>query len=421
MSAPKTETDQPVSIQNARKSLEQRLMALAETESRAVKEAGGFRLADDLLSPINLPQQPLSAMDGYSFHSSCLDKSNGMSHISLVISGKSLAGHPLQGQASVDTAVRIFTGAALPPEHDTVIAQERVDVHGETGSVRFEAQAVGAGANVRLPGEDLKQGVAVLKKGDPIHAREIALLCSIGIDTITVFRRTRVAVLSSGDELCDVGAQHSLGKIYDANRPMLLELVRGVAAETLDLGIVNDEPTALRDAILHAADNADVVISSGGVGVGEADHTTAVLQSLGEISFWKLAIKPGRPLAAGWVANSQGKRIPFFGLPGNPVAAFVTFKAVIEPCLELISGGQRTPAPPIRARLASDAKKAIGRTEFLRCALRRDADGEWLAEIASSQGAASIKSLVDADGLVVLPHEAGPLAAGSPVDVIVLR
>jgi molybdopterin molybdotransferase len=220
---------------------------------------------------------------------------------------------------------------------------------------------------------------------------------------------------------------------------MLLEMIRSIGAETIDLGIVGDDAETLRQAIQHAATIADAVITSGGVSVGEADHTKAVMQSLGDISFWKLAIKPGRPLAAGMIRRppstmpvsqeisdaasntAANPHVPFFGLPGNPVAAFVTFKAVVEPCLQYLGGITPHARPPIRATLAKDTKKSPGRTEYLRCALTRGHNNEWLADISASQGAASLKSLVDADGLVILPHDAGPLAAGTPVDVIVLR
>lgn len=418
---PVSEEFQPNTIESALKSILAGVSTISETERRRSLQAGGYRLAMDLVSPIDLPECALSAMDGFSFRSDHLDKMGDKSHIKLVVTGKVLAGHGLEGTASAETAARVFTGAAVPPAHDTVIPQELVRIASGHTSIEFDLLSIKPHANVRQPGEDLKKGLVMIAKGTLLGAREIALLCSIGIETVSVFRKARVAVLSSGDELCEPGQEKLEGKIFDANRPMLIELIREGAVQAIDLGIVGDTADALRAAIIQAADSADIVITSGGVSVGEADHTKAVMQSLGEISFWKLAIKPGRPLAAGWVRNSAGRRIPFFGLPGNPVAAFVTFKAVVEPCIERISGGNITPRPPIRARLASDTRKAPGRTEFLRCALRRDANGEWLAEIAASQGAASIKSLVDADGLVVLPHDAGPLSAGTPVDVIVLR
>jgi molybdopterin molybdotransferase len=416
-----SEQFQPNTIESALKAIADGVSTITEIEACETMQVGGYRLAEDLVSPIDLPENPLSAMDGFSFHSDLLDKTGDQSHIKLGVTGKALAGHGLEGTANANTATRIFTGATVPAAHNTVIPQELVRISSDYTSVEFDPQSIKPGANVRQPGEDLGKGLVILAKGTLMGAREIALLCSIGIDVVNVFRKTRVAVLSSGDELCEVGQDKNAGKIFDANRPMLLALIGEGAVQTIDLGIVRDDPQTLRAAIMRAADCADIVITSGGVSVGEADHTKAVMQSLGEVSFWKLAIKPGRPLAAGWVRNSAGRQIPFFGLPGNPVAAFVTFKAIVEPCIEQISGGNQKPRPAIRARLASDTRKAPGRTEFLRCALKRDVNGEWLAEIAASQGAASIKSLVDADGLVVLPHDSGPLAAGTPVDVIVLR
>lgn len=373
---------------------------------------------------------PLSAMDGFSFASELLDKISGNSDLAIRVSGKSLAGHALQGQASTETVVRIFTGAVVPPEHDTVIPQELVTFNEDAQTVRFDAKAIRAGANVRRRGEDLEKGAAALLAGTIIGPREIALLASMGIASVEVKRRIRVAVLSTGDEVTEPGRPLPSGKTFDANRPMLLEMVRGCGADAIDLGIVNDDADSLQQAICHAATIADAVITSGGVSVGEADHTKSVMQSLGDISFWKLAIKPGRPLAAGIIKRNKtstasndtaADMVPFFGLPGNPVAAFVTFKAIVEPCLQQLSGITPQARPPIRAKLARDAKKVSGRTEYLRCALTRDANHEWVAEISASQGAASLKSLVDADGLVVLPHDAGPLAAGTHVDVIVLR
>lgn len=373
---------------------------------------------------------PLSAMDGFSFASKLLDKMSGDPDFNVQVSGKSLAGHALQGQASTETVVRIFTGAVVPPEHDTVIPQELVTFNEDAQTVRFDPKAIRAGANVRRRGEDLEKGAPALLAGTIIGPREIALLASMGIASVEVKRRIRVAVLSTGDEVTEPGRPLPSGKTFDANRPMLLEMVRGCGADAIDLGIVNDDADSLQQAITHAATIADAVITSGGVSVGEADHTKSVMQSLGDISFWKLAIKPGRPLAAGMIKrkttptasnNTAAPLVPFFGLPGNPVAAFVTFKAVVEPCLQQLSGITPQARPPIRAKLARDAKKVSGRTEYLRCALTRDANNEWVAEISASQGAASLKSLVDADGLVVLPHDAGPLVAGTPVDVIVLR
>lgn len=419
----------PQSIGSALDAISRSIAPIQQTQFLGIHEIGGRALAKTIQSPKDIPAMPLSAMDGFSFASKLLDKMSGNPDLDVQVSGKSLAGHALQGQASTETVVRIFTGAVVPAEHDTVIPQELVAFDQDAQTIRFDAKAIRAGANVRRRGEDLEKGAAALLAGTIIGPREIALLASMGIASVEVTRRIRVAVLSTGDEVTEPGRPLPNGKTFDANRPMLLEMVRGCGADAIDLGIVNDDAESLQQAISHAATIADAVITSGGVSVGEADHTKSVMQSLGDISFWKLAIKPGRPLAAGTikrnvtptVSNDTATAVPFFGLPGNPVAAFVTFKAIVEPCLQQLSGITPQAKPPIRAKLARDAKKVPGRTEYLRCALMRDANNEWVAEISASQGAASLKSLVDADGLVVLPHDSGPLSAGTPVDVIVLR
>lgn len=413
---------EPQTIDMALRVISSQIGRLTATEILAIGAAAGRVLAADVISPKSVPEHPLSAMDGYAFSLGHLNKIRGNSPHELRVTGRSLAGHPLQGAVDPQACVRIFTGARVPDGLDTVIAQERVTVNESAGTVCFDITNVAPFANVRKAGEDIAAGAVALAAGSRIGAREIALLASIGIAEVQAIQKIRVAVLSTGDEVFPPGSALPEGKTYDANRPMLLELVRDLGAEAIDLGIVGDDADSLRSNIAHAASIADAVITSGGVSVGEADHTRSVMQSLGEIAFWKLAIKPGRPLAAGWLQHpSEQKRIPFFGLPGNPVAAFVTFQGIVGPCLQRLAGAlPRTPTM-IRAGLTKDARKAAGRTEFLRCTLSRNSAGEWLAEVAASQGAASLKSLVDADGLVVLPHEAGPLPAGTMVDVIVLR
>jgi len=432
---PVPENFNPQSLTSALDAISRSIVPITQTQFLGLNEIGGRALANTIVSPNDIPASPLSAMDGYSFASHLLNKMSGNPECAIQVSGKSLAGHGLQGQASPSTAVRIFTGAVVPAEHDTVIPQELTAFDTERQTVRFDPNAIRATANVRRRGEDLAQGAAALHAGTIIGPREIALLASMGIASVEVTRRIRVAVLSTGDEVTDPSRPLPAGKTFDANRPMLLEMVRNCGADPIDLGIVTDDAGSLRQAITHAATIADAVITSGGVSVGEADHTRAVMQTLGDISFWKLAIKPGRPLAAGTIRRAYVGRntadgrstsneyfnVPFFGLPGNPVAAFVTFKGIVEPCLQQLAGVTPHAKPAIRATLAKDTKKVAGRTEYLRCTLTRDVDGQWIAEISASQGAASLKSLVDADGLVVLPHDAGPLAAGSAVDVIVLR
>jgi molybdopterin molybdotransferase len=413
---------QPQTIAVALQTLADAISAVSESEFVGLHESGGRTLATSIHSPHDMPSMPLSAMDGYALSSTLLNKTDHGKPLPLQVLGKSLAGHVLEGEARADACIRIFTGAVVPTVHDTVVPQERVQSQ-DDGAVISIAQPseFRAGANVRRPGEDLRRDAVALAAGQVIGAREIALLAAMGIAAVEVVRTVRVAVLSTGDEVVEIGRPVPRGRIHDANRPMLLQLIRECGAHAVDLGIVGDDPESLRQAIAHAASIADAVITSGGVSVGEADHTRATMESMGDIAFWKLAIKPGRPLAAGWVrGHAQRPRVPFFGLPGNPVAAFVTFKAIVAPCLQKLAGIHATERAPIRARLAHEARKTPGRTEYLRCSLRRGHDGEWEADIAASQGAASLKSLVDAQGLVVLPHDAGPMPAGTPVDVILL-
>ena len=412
----------PQTIEMALSVISSQISQSAAVERVPLSKSGGRVLARDVHSPKNVPEHPLSAMDGYAFSLGSLNKTPGEKPYRLKVTGRSLAGHPLQDDPDPTGCIRIFTGAQVPDCCDVVIPQERVTLDEATATITFSPEGLVPLLNIRRAGEDIAAGAVALRAGTRISAQALALLASIGVGEVDVMQPIRVAVISTGDEVKDPGSPLVAGKIYDANRPMLLELIREYGALAIDLGIVPDDPVSLRDSIQHAAALADAIITSGGVSVGEADHTRATMQSLGEIAFWKLAIKPGRPLAAGWVWDSNHvKRIPFFGLPGNPVAAFVTFQGIVGPCLQQLAGATPVSKPIVRARLTRATKKVPGRTEFLRCTLSRDDSGEWLAEIAASQGAASLKSLVDADGLAVLPHASGPLSAGDVVDVMMLR
>jgi len=411
----------PQTIEMALQAISSQISESVSAERIPLAAAGGRFLAHDIYNPQDVPAHPLSAMDGFAFSLSTLNKTTRNKPLSLRVTGKSLAGRPLEGLVDPAGCVRIFTGARVPEGLDAVIPQERVRQGASEDTVEFSTDGISPMANIRQAGEDLAGGAVALAAGTRISPQAIALLASIGIAEVGVMRSLRVGVLSTGDEVADPGSPLPDGAIYDANRPLLIELIREIGAIPIDLGIVRDDAESLRHHLRHAASIADAVITSGGVSVGEADHTRAVMQSLGEIAFWKLAIKPGRPLAAGWIHNETGQRTPFFGLPGNPVAAFVTFQGIVGPCLQRLGGATPVQRPTVRARLAKATKKTFGRTEFLRCRLTRDAQGDWLAEIAASQGAASIKSLVDADGLAVLPHDAGPLAAGAAVDVLLLK
>ena len=396
---------------------------IAESEWLPILDASGCVLAQSVVAPESLPVAPVSAMDGYALSArlAAAGQSNAKA-VELSVTGKSLAGRHLEGVADPLGAVRIFTGAVVPDCYDCIVPQERVVSTGLDSVVSVMPEDIGTGLHVRPIGEDVRKGDALLASGQLIGPREIALLAQTGCARVLVHRKVKVSVVSIGDELRDVHQPLNTGLIHDSNRLMLLDLVQRAGAQAIDLGITPDDPASLRSALLHAASVSDLVISSGGVSVGEADHTRKVLDELGEIKFWRLAIKPGRPLAFGYINKDNGSRTPFFGLPGNPVASFVTFLAIVRHALAKRAGQEVLASPSsIRARLVNATAKSAGRTEYLRCWLRPAHDGGWGAEIMPSQGAANLFSLAQADGLAVLPHELGALEAGAWVDVINLR
>ena len=413
----------PASVQTALNDLLKRISPISNVETVALFDAQGRVLAQEIVAKQNVPAFPTSMMDGYALCSKNLSRDDRASpQIIRSVLGKSLAGHPLLQDVDQSACVRIFTGAMLPAGFDVVVPQELVEVVGES-QVRLPTDAcLRVGHNVRPVGEDFLAGGVALPEGRRLGARELGLLASLGFARVPVVRPVRVAVLSTGDEVKDLHRPLAGGQIYDANRLMLLELVRREGGIPIDLGITPDEPGALDLAIRQAANVADLVITSGGVSVGEADHTRAVMSTLGEVSFWRLSIKPGRPLAAGFVWSDEKKPIPFFGLPGNPVASFVTFVAVVRHGLAKLAGSEQGVKQfTLRARVDRDLRKQLGRTEYLRCRLMQDDDGGWSVHILASQGAASLKSLVEADGLAVLPEDVDQLNRGDWVDVISLR
>lgn len=395
---------------------------IRRSEWLPILDASGRVVAQDVVAPENLPARPVSAMDGYALSAKLAAADQSKSEaVQLSVTGKSLAGRQLEGVADPLGAVRIFTGAVVPDCYDCVVPQEHVTTPSE-GHLAIGQDEIRAGLHVRQVGEDVHKGDVLVASGQQLCSREIALLAQTGCARVNVYRQLKVAVVSVGDELRDVHQPLNTGLIHDSNRLMLLDLVRRAGAQPIDLGITPDDPASLRSALTHAANVADMVISSGGVSVGEADHTRKVLRELGEIKFWRLAIKPGRPLAYGLLQTELGVAIPFFGLPGNPVASFVSFLALVRHAISKRAGNiHLSIQPTIRAQLVKATRKQAGRTEFLRCWLKRNEAGQWLAEVMPSQGAANLFSLTQADGLVVLPHDLDALEGGSWVDVIELK
>ncbi len=393
---------------------------LEASEQVPLREALDGVLAHDLVSPINVPAHDNAAMDGYAFDSVALASASTSGKLTLSVAGKAFAGHPYDGELAPGACVRIMTGAAMPMGCDTVVPQERVEHDGE--QVSFAADALARGANRRRAGEDLAVGSVALRAGRLLRASDIGLIASLGIGEVSVRRRLRVAFFSTGDELRLPGEPLAAGCIYDSNRYTLDAMLRRLNIDTVDLGTVRDEPAALTAALREAAQDADVVLTSGGVSVGEADFTRTQLQSLGDVAFWNLAMRPGRPLAFGriWSGERPGDGRPalFFGLPGNPVATMVAFYQIVRPALIAMSGAEDRLVPLIGALAATQIAKRAGRTEFQRGLATRGADGIWRVEPTGSQSSGALSTMSEANCFIVLAHEQADLDAGEPVDIM---
>lgn len=380
---------------------------VSDTEVVLLPHALGRVLAEDLASCIDLPPFDNSSMDGYALRFADLNTQTNQTSLRLI--GSSFAGHGFQGEAKPNTCVRIMTGAPLPVGYDTVQMQEEAEVDGEIVHIRHpKAQ----GANVRCRGEELTQGTKVLNAGIQIGAAELGVLATIGASQVRVYRQLKVAFFSTGDELRPVGSELAPGQIYDSNRYSIQGLLKRANVEWLDLGVIADDPEAIRQAFRHAASQADMVLTSGGVSVGEADFTKQVLDEEGQITFWKLAIKPGKPFAMGKI----GKAV-FCGLPGNPVSSMVTFYKLVWPILQKMQG--LTPVAPLtlNATLSTPIRKSPGRVEYQRGILSRNTQGELEVAITGSQGSGMLTSMSLANCFVLLEQFQGDTAAGTQVTV----
>ena len=385
------------------------LAPLPGSEEVPLDQALGRVLAEPLLAGMDLQPWPNSAMDGYAFAAADLElaRGDGLKRV-----GTSLAGHPFSGTLADGQCVRILTGAILPAGADTVVMQEQVTVEGQR--VRLTA-AVRPGANVRAPGEDVRAGEVVLPAGCRLGPPQMALAAALGQGHLTVTRRPRVALFTSGDELTPVGQPLAAGAIYDSNRYLLRAMLHQLGMPVLDLGIVADDPDAVRAAFAAARAQADVVISSGGVSVGDADYVREVFSEFGDIHFWRIDMRPGRPLAFGRLGETW-----FFGLPGNPVSTAVTFLQFVRPALRRLEGEPASPPLRLELPLLEPLHKASGRLDFQRGVLVRDAAGRLGVRSAGHQGSHVMSSLAAADCLMVLPAESGDLPAGATVTVELL-
>ena len=392
------------------------LNRVSDIESVTLDQAINRILAEDLLSPIDVPAADNSAMDGFAFSGDCLG--NNETIVSLKIVGTAYAGKPYEGNIGLGECIKIMTGALMPHDCDTVIPQEFTESANES-VVSFKQNQVKRGENRRLRGEDLQSGKAAIAAGRLLRPSDLGLAASLGIADLKVHRKLKVAILSSGDELRPLGQALDVGSIYDSNRYSLTGLLNRLNLEILDCGIVRDDPASLKAAFIDAASKADVLISSGGVSVGEADFTKQIMQELGDVGFWKIAMRPGRPMAFGMLKPVQGskRKTLFFGLPGNPVAVMVTFYQFVRSALLQLNGASQTEPPMTQAIAEAPIRKKPGRTEFQRAIVGRGPDGKPTVKLTGSQGAGILRSMSEANCFVILPHDQGNVAAGDWVDV----
>lgn len=385
-------TSPHLSVNQALERIIQAVKPIKGYEQVNLHGALGRILAQDIQSPMQVPSYTNSAMDGYAINSADLNI-EGVQSLQLI--GSVFAGHPFEQTVQVGQCVRIMTGAMLPPGVDTVIMQEHVEVDNE--QIRFNPQQHKAGQNVRLAGEDMQVGQTVLPAGKQILPPELGLLASLGIAEVKIKPKLRVAFFSTGDELCPVGQPLKLGKIYDSNRYQLFGVLARLNVEVIDMGVIADDLAAIEQAFSTASQIADVLITSGGVSVGDADYVKQVLDKIGQINFWKIAMKPGHPLTFGTINQAT-----FFGLPGNPVSALVTFYQFVQPALQRMMGQTNIKQPTWQVRCLSNLKKKKGRTEFQRGILMQQDDGEWVVTSTGAQGSHIIRSMSEANCFIVL-------------------
>jgi len=393
-----------LSVDKAHEAIRACLAPVTQTEQVPVRASLGRVLAQEIVPQIDVPGHDNSAMDGFAVRSSDFRQDE----ITLKQIGAAFAGKPFQGAVGAGECVRVMTGAVLPQGADTVVVQEVCRAQGNNIAIPPGQKA---GQNVRAAGEDLKAGIAVLKPGQRLRAAELGLIASLGIGEVSVQRRLRVAFFSTGDELASIGTPLKLGQVYDSNRYTLHGMLACLGVDILDMGVVRDDPGLLEAAFRKAAASADAIITTGGVSVGEADFVKQLMAKLGEVLFWKIAMRPGRPMAFGKIGNAF-----LFGLPGNPVAVMVTFYQFVRDALLHMSGGTGFEIPLLAATSTQAIRKIPGRTEYQRGIVFREG-GEWKVRTTGQQGSGVLRSMSEANCFIVLQHERGAVKAGEPVQV----
>ena len=394
-----------LSVSAAHERIAQLLTPVSAWEKRPLRDALDKVLNQAILSPIDVPAYNNSAMDGYAIFGEDIKAEP----FNLKQIGIAYAGQPFKGEVKQGECVRIMTGAMMPPECDTVIMQEHVAVDGDIIIVHGEQRAT---QNVRLAGEDIATGETVLDVGHKITPADLGLIASLGIGEVTVKSALRVAFFSTGDELRSIGQTLEAGQIYDSNRYTLHGMLTRLGVDLIDMGVVADDKDALREALQLASQQADVVITSGGVSVGDADYVKEMLAELGQVDFWKIAMKPGRPLAFGKINDAL-----FFGLPGNPVSVMVTFYQFVLPALQQLSGEQPAYTPQLKATCTSKIRKRPGRFEFQRGILSQSTDGELQVMTTGEQGSGILRSMSIANCFILLEEHCNGIEAGTVVTV----
>ena len=385
--------------------LMKRIEPVTDTENVSLEDCLGRIVSSDIVSPINVPSHDNSAMDGYALRLKDLNDSH-----ELPLAGKSFAGHPFSGTLPAGQCVRIMTGASIPDGADTVIMQEQTEVTDQ--GVRFLKKPAKSGANIRCAGEDILEGCCVFSSGHKLKPQDIGLLASLGVSHVPFYRKLKVAVFSTGDELKLPGEPLGLGDIYDSNRYAIKAMLSRMNVDIMDLGKIPDDKDQLRAAFQKADREADAVVTSGGVSVGEADYTKEILDEMGETGFWKLAIKPGKPFAFGQLPDSY-----FFGLPGNPVSATVTFQQLAAPALRHMMNEEPEERLELPLKTQVRLKKQPGRRDFQRGILTKNQQGELEVTSTGSQGSGVFRSMSLADCYMVLPEDSGSVEAGETVNV----
>jgi len=411
------------------------------TETLPLFDVLGRVLAQDIVSPISVPPHDNSAMDGYAFDGAQLASPAGLT---LRVVGTALAGKAWRGAVRTGECVKIMTGAIMPQGLDTVVPQELASRQADPAApaedlITIPAALLQPGDNRRKLGEDLMQGSPALQKGEPLTPAALGLLASLGIEKVTVWRRVRVAYFSTGDEILSLGEAPREGAVFDSNRYTVFGLLQRLGCDVIDMGVVRDDPVLLEAAFVRASREADAVITSGGVSVGEADHTKTMMKKLGDVAFWKIAMRPGRPMAVGRISGNELASSPhetgvdsyqknsnslpthsaiLFGLPGNPVAVMVTFLAFVRPALLQMMGCRDGPPPLLKARSVEAIRKKPGRTEYQRGAVSTQPDGSLQVRTTGNQGSGVLSSMVQANGLIVLHHDQASVSPGDEVDVM---